>query len=100
LPPQAQWAPIYDFTVKDFNGDGNMDFVTGGNCEMTRTSFGHQDANYGQVFLGKGDGTFEFLNVVQSGISISGEVRNIISLNDELIFFRYHDTPVFYQTNQ
>lgn len=99
LPEQAQWAPIYDFAVNDFNGDGSMDFITGGNCEMTRTSFGHQDANYGQVFLGKGDGTFEFLNVVQSGISISGEVRKILSLEDELIFFRYNDTPVFYQPN-
>ena len=97
LPPQAQWAPIYDFAVNDFNGDGNLDFITGGNCEMTRTSFGHQDANYGQVFIGKEDGTFEFLNVVQSGVAVSGEVRNIISLNDELIFFRYHDTPLFYQ---
>lgn len=100
LPAQAQWAPIYHFAVNDFNEDGNPDFVTGGNCEMTRTSFGHQDANYGQVFLGKGDGTFEFLNVIQSGISISGEVRNILSMNEELIFFRYHDTPVRYQKIQ
>lgn len=100
LPTPAQWAPIYDFAVNDFNKDGIMDFIAGGNCEMTRTSFGHQDANYGQLFLGKGDGSFEFLNVVQSGISIPGEVRKILSLEDELVFFRYQDTPIFYQPNR
>ncbi|MEY3320999.1 MAG: hypothetical protein RLZZ417_582, partial [Bacteroidota bacterium] len=56
--------------------------------------------NKGQVFLGNGDGTFQYLSQSKSNLNISGDTRNIHSLqNGALIFLRNNDFPILYQLN-
>src|SRR5690606_40974815 len=51
-------SPLMSLLVKDINGDGNPDILTGGNSEVARVSTGPSTANYGMVFLGDGHGDF------------------------------------------
>lgn len=80
LPIQAQFSPIHALLVKDINGDGNPDILTGGNSEVARVSTGPSTANYGMVFLGDGHGDFTLFDPVRSGITLRGDIRCINEL--------------------
>src|SRR5690606_3326240 len=80
LPIQAQFSPIHALLVKDINGDGNPDILTGGNSEVARVSTGPSTANYGMVFLGDGHGDFTLSDPVRSAITLRGYIRCINEL--------------------
>ena len=64
---ELQISSVYGMLVADLNRDGNLDLVTHGNYYWPEVETNRQDASVGTVLLGKGDGTFEALNSVQSG---------------------------------
>ncbi|WP_026210823.1 VCBS repeat-containing protein [Flexithrix dorotheae] len=103
LPVQAQFAPVFGITSTDVNGDGNLDLILAGNQSLTRVSTGKFEANYGQVFLGDGQGNFTYLADRQSGLAVKGDVRDIKKLkinNREFIMFsRNNDSVVSYELN-
>ena len=86
LPRQAQWYPVYSLTVADVNRDGKMDIVTGGNQTYARIKFGAYRSGKGDVFINKGGFNFEILPPLQSGIRISGDIRNAVLTDGHLIF--------------
>ena len=104
LPIETQFSPIYGMTTGDFNQDGNLDVIMGGNFTASRVKFGHYDAIKGICLLGDGSGGFTNLEASASGLMVSGEVRDIqkISLangGEHLIFSRNNDSPVIYKFN-
>lgn len=104
LPKESQFSPIYGLSTGDFNQDGHIDIVMGGNFTASRVKFGNYDAIKGICFLGDGSGKFSYLDASESGLMVSGEVRDIqkiISPSGEqyLVFTRNNDTPKFYKTS-
>ena len=83
LPAAAQFAPLYTMTLIDYNKDGNMDLVVGGNQSSIRIRMGVIDANFGQLFMGDGKGNFTLVPQDKSGLSITGDMKSlkIISVN-------------------
>lgn len=77
LPIEAQYAPIHAMLIKDINGDGNPDLLTGGNSSVARVSAGPSTANYGMIFLGDGHGGFSLCDPVNAGINLKGDIRSI-----------------------
>jgi hypothetical protein len=80
LPTEAQFAPIYAALAQDFDGDGHVDLLVGGNLFGVAPALGRYDASYGLELRGKGDGQFEPVDIEQSGIEIDGQIRRIRSL--------------------
>jgi hypothetical protein len=80
LPTEAQFAPIYASLAQDFDGDGHVDLLVGGNFYGVPPVLGRYDASYGLVLRGKGDGNFEPVSMEKSGVDIEGQVRRIKSL--------------------
>jgi hypothetical protein len=78
LPVEAQMAPVYAISVLDVNHDGFKDLVLAGNFFHSRIKIGRMDANYGQLFLNKGNGTFNYIPQNQSGFQVKGEVRDLV----------------------
>lgn len=93
LPVQAQFAPVHSITEIDFDKDGNMDLLLGGNQNMARLSFGKSDANYGQLFRGNGKGQFEYILQQKSGLQIRGDVRSLVTVGDRVVV-GIHQSPV------
>ncbi len=91
LPVEAQFSPVFAILPTEINGDSLPDLVLGGNLSNTRVSTGRYDASYGTVFLGQGT-AFQYQPPVRSGISVTGDVRDIASLNDRLLFARNDDS--------
>ncbi|MFC5192966.1 VCBS repeat-containing protein [Algoriphagus aquatilis] len=77
LPIQAQFAPVFAAEKGDFNADGHLDMILGGNLLDAKLKFGRYTANHLQVFLGDGKGNFTPITAQQSGVSLRGEVRAI-----------------------
>ena len=86
LPIEAQFSPVFTVTALDYNKDGNKDLLLCGNMHHTRLRFGNYDANYGVLLKGDGKGNFEYINQQQSGFSLHGDVRSVISINNKLLF--------------
>src|SRR5690606_11409335 len=55
FPKMAQRSYIFAIHVDDFNEDGNMDLLLGGNLFQAKPEVGKYDASYGEVLLGNGD---------------------------------------------
>ncbi len=77
LPISAQFSPINAIAVEDFDGDGHIDLLLGGNFYGVRPEFGRYDASYGVYLKGDGKGGFEHIPNREIGLKIEGEVRHI-----------------------
>lgn len=76
LPKIAQFSPVRDIFVHDFDLDGKSDLVLVGNNYSVRPSIGRYDASYGWCLLGTGHG-FSALMPAESGLRINGDARRI-----------------------
>lgn len=78
LPVEAQVSPVFAVLVEDFDGDGVLDILLGGNFRGTRVKFGAYNASYGTMLKGDNKGGFFSLPVNKTGLMVRGEVRDII----------------------
>ncbi|MGI9541904.1 MAG: FG-GAP repeat domain-containing protein, partial [Cyclobacteriaceae bacterium] len=80
LPTAAQFSPTYGILIEDFDRDGNLDILLGGNLYGVKPEVGRYDANHGIWLKGNGDNTFETFFPKTSGFYVPGEVRDMVSL--------------------
>ena len=80
LPLEAQLAPVYAIAADDFDGDGIVDLVLGGNLYRVKPEVGRYDASRGLFLKGRGDGSFDVWPAGRSGIHIDGELRDLVVL--------------------
>lgn len=82
LPLSAQVAPTEGLVIEDFNQDGNLDLLLTGNSYVTEVSNGRYDAQYGTVLKGNGDGTFEYIELEQSGLVNNYDASGLAQLKN------------------
>jgi enediyne biosynthesis protein E4 len=80
LPIDAQLSSVYSIFVQDLNRDGKLDLILGGNNMTFQPQFGRMDGSYGEVFLNQGNAKFEHIRSTQSGIHITGQIRDMKAL--------------------
>ncbi len=101
LPVEAQFSPVYAIDADDFDSDGKCDIFIGGNQYRAKPETGINDAGYGLYLKGNGDGTFQAVSPLRSGISTKGEMRDlkILNINGKKIVTvaRNNDTLQFYK---
>jgi hypothetical protein len=81
LPTVAQFSPVRDILVRDFNMDGKMDLVLVGNDYPVRPSMGRYDASYGWCLLGDTSHEYKPLMPMNSGLKIKGDARRILPID-------------------
>ena len=97
LPDLAQITPVFGMITEDFDQDGNLDLITGGNLFGTRVKLGRFDASKGEFFKGNGDGTFSSIPYSKSGFNSKGETRDIapITVNGKPhLIFAKNNAPI------
>ena len=104
LPLEAQLSSANAILCKDINKDGRPDIVIGGNITECLPQFGRLDANYGIVLENKGNRQFVLLPPAQTGISVTGMVRDIKWIKGSnanyILFLRNNDHPVIYKLRE
>ncbi len=81
LPIQANYTPVNAILLDDFNKDGNMDILLGGNVNQVRIKIGKIDASYGVLLTGNGKGGFQYVPQLQSGLNLKGCVKDFLKIN-------------------
>lgn len=104
LPTEAQLAPVYSSLAEDFDGDGKTDLLLGGNFDGVTPMYGRYDASYGLLLRGAGDGSFEAVDMDESGVLIEGQVRRMKPLRDArgnrlIVVARNNDKPAIVRVN-
>ncbi len=77
LPRMSQRSWMYSIAVTDLNGDDIEDLIMGGNLKGAKPEVGQYDGSYGEVLLGKGDGTFEYWHNRDHGLKLNGDIRDL-----------------------
>lgn len=80
LPSEAQFSPVFAIEVKDYDKDGNLDILLGGNFYWSKPEVGIHDGNRALLLKGNGKGDFSTLRTSESGLFVEGEVRDIKSV--------------------
>lgn len=84
LPKKAQYSTINAILPLDFNKDGILDLLLGGNDYNYKPQFGRQDASLGWICFGeKKSGKLSFSDGIP--LNISGQIRSIKSINQNQI---------------
>jgi hypothetical protein len=76
LDLQAQVSPVYAIVAEDIDHDDIIDLLLFGNHYGLRPDIGRLDANRGVVLKGKPEGEFEFIPSTESGLFVTGQVRD------------------------
>ena len=83
IPKSVQFSPIYAIETFDFDYDGDMDIIMGGNLYNVKPEFGRYDASYG-IYLENIDGEkFNFYNNGR-GFFVEGQIRDLKVLDDRI----------------
>ncbi len=106
LPFDAQLFPVKAIHTGDFNGNGYIDILLAGNLYDVKPSMGgRQDAGFGLLLIGDGQGNFEPVHYRDSGFLVKGQARAIREFtsnngtsnilvarnNDSVLLFRVND---------
>jgi hypothetical protein len=85
--------------VDDINNDGNKDILAAGNFFDLLPQFCSVDASYGNLLLGNGKGGFIVATPQQSGISINGQIKQVLPLQMKnqpgYLFLQNNQYPVY-----
>ena len=70
LPIVTQVSSINAILIHDLNNDGNLDILCAGNLYGSEVETPRNDASFGHVLLGNGNGEFEILPASKSGFQV------------------------------
>ena len=87
FPVEAQFAPLNDGLVRDFNQDGQVDILLVGNDFGADTQTGRYDASHGLLLLGNGRNGFQTAQRQEAVVYAPGVYTSIaeITLDDQQV---------------
>ena len=100
LPVRNQLSSLNIARCIDVNHDGRPDIISGGNLFNMPPQFGRLDASCGDLLINEGNRTFTWVGSQQSGLSLRGQVKDIVEINSKtgskIMVLRNNLTPVLY----
>jgi len=94
LPVAAQYSPVYGIMVEDYDKDGKQDILLGGNFYQSKPEVGIYDASYGLFLRGSGNNQFESVMPKNSGFFVKGQIRDILTINDQLVIIAKNNNAI------
>ncbi len=98
LPLSAQFAPLRDALVFDFNADNNLDILFVGNDYANRAEEGRMNSGRGGVLLG--NGRLGFTDADPQDFWLPRDARRVLRVNRRVIIVNNHDKLDIFQINR
>ncbi|SDL77351.1 Repeat domain-containing protein [Catalinimonas alkaloidigena] len=89
LPVELQFSPVFALLAFDYDQDGDLDLLAGGNITQARVRVGPTDANHVQLFQNQ-DGAFTY----QGTLGLTGDVRDVQALDAERVLIGVNGGPL------
>jgi enediyne biosynthesis protein E4 len=100
LPAEAQFFPVFSIYADDFNKDGIIDILLGGNLSGAKPQTGIYEAGYGLILQGDINGKWNPISPLLSGFVTKGDIRDMhaLNINDDkiIVVARNNDNLQFY----
>ena len=93
LPVEIQFSPVYAASSGDYDRDGDIDLIVGGNLYGAKPEVGRYDASSG--FMIENQGSLKFKTDI-AGLRMEGQVRDIITTDSLIIVARNNDSVLFF----
>jgi hypothetical protein len=104
LPAEIQLSSVNAILSKDFNSDGNIDLVLGGNIFDFMPQLERLDASLGWILLNKGKRMLETIDARKSGLEIRGQLKDIAAIKGKerswLLFLQNNERPRLYSMDR
>jgi enediyne biosynthesis protein E4 len=104
LPFQAQLSSVKVIVTADVNEDGKKDLLLGGNEFGFLPQLARLDANGVLVLENDGNGVFKVVQERESGIAITGQVRDIITIKQKtkpvFLVLQNNEWPVLFKNSK
>jgi hypothetical protein len=81
LNRMAQISSVNAINIDDFDKDGHLDIILSGNWYVSEVETPRNDASFGVLLKGDGNGRFKEITAIESGLYIKGDVRNAEVIN-------------------
>ena len=81
LPIQAQFAPIQDILIRDFDSDGHKDILIAGNLFGTEIETASYDAGTGLYLKGNSTNEFQAIEGIESGLYLGKDLKDMAFIN-------------------
>ncbi|MEM9329326.1 MAG: hypothetical protein AAGA85_26935, partial [Bacteroidota bacterium] len=97
LPNEVQLSSINGIISMDFDQDGNLDLLVAGNMFGSEIETTRNDASYGQLLLGDGEGGFTVAPRAETGLFLNGDVKDLARVdtnNGPLIIVANNNAPM------
>lgn len=94
LPFEVQSSSFNSMIITDFNEDGHLDIIAGGNQFNAEVETPRNDACYGWLLKGDGQGNFDYLDYSQSGLYVPYDIRSLRLIGNETILFVSNRGPL------
>lgn len=85
LPIEAQLSSTNAILAEDFNEDGHVDLLLGGNLYGSEVETPRADASIGCLLIGDGMGNFTAIPALKSGLYLEGEVRHVVPFEKNIL---------------
>ena len=99
LPDIAQWSPLKSIIPLDLDSDGNQDLLLFGNRSKNALKIGQNDANFGTLLFGNGDGTFRESKAAKTGLRVQGDVSAVVAIDSLLYIGKSDEALSIYKRN-
>jgi hypothetical protein len=97
MPQESQMSPVFCSEVVDVDKDGKKDIILGGNFYDLKPEVGRHDGFKGGYFKGDGKGEYKYISELESGLKVSGQVRDIANINDKLFVLRNNEPILVFE---
>ncbi|MDW3211462.1 MAG: VCBS repeat-containing protein [Reichenbachiella sp.] len=81
LPVETQFSATNTIVIEDVNADGSLDILLAGNLYQSEVETPRNDASFGAILLGNGQGQFEYFDHL--GLNIDIRSMSLIRLTDQ-----------------
>jgi len=71
----AQISSVNSILANDFNNDGHVDLIVGGNLYGSEVETSRNESSFGSLIVGDGKGSFKSKMPHESGLRVTGEVK-------------------------